>query len=107
MPGSPPTSVSEPGTMPPPSTRSSSPTPLSTRGLSSSTISLSSTGSAPLPRACLSFLPATASGSASMGVSVSVFHWSQAGHLPSQRVVSYPHSEQTYLVLSFAMLSSA
>ncbi len=44
MPGSPPTSVTDPGTIPPPSTRSSSPIPVGMRAVSSSATSASGVG---------------------------------------------------------------
>ena len=35
--------------------------------------------------------------------SLRVFHAPQPGHLPYQRGLSYPHSEQTYVLLAFAI----
>ena len=95
MPGSPASRTIEPGTSPPPSTRSSSPMPVRRRFACSSGTSASGTtrpasaGAAarPAPLAC---------GARS---SASVDQASQPGHWPSQRGSLRPHSLQTKTVL--------
>jgi len=87
MPGSPPTSTTEPSTTPPPSTRSSSPMPEGLRSAASSGISSILTASAPAPGARFSFF----SGGFPSGErtsSTSVFQFSHSGHRPSHRPVS-------------------
>jgi len=39
-------------------------------------------------------------------ISLNVFHWPQAGHLPIHLGDSCPQLEQTYAVLSFAMMAT-
>src|SRR5207248_10258971 len=85
-PGSPPTSTSDAGTRPPPSTRSSSGTPVGIRSASSASTSTrrSSGRAADL---------AAPFGSA-RDSSTSVPNSPQPGHLPNQRPDEYPHSGQ-------------
>ena len=97
MPGSPPISTTWPSTMPPPSTRSSSPWPVGVRA--TSTASISASGRTPAEGASAAkappsrFLPpAAAVGSAT--VSSSEFQAPQPGHLPSQRGLVAPQALQ-------------
>ena len=88
-PGSPPSSTSEPGTRPPPSTRSSSamPVPMRAAALVSTDASGTTTpAAAPLRRA-----PLRASSDAG-ACSTSVAKAPQSGQRPSQRACSPPHS---------------
>jgi hypothetical protein len=90
MPGSPPINTTPPGTMPPPSTRSSSAMPVVMRGIFSALISESSCtlllAVRPLKRLPLEAVSAI--------VSTKVFHALQWGHWPCQRKVWPPHSVQ-------------
>src|SRR6476661_9898011 len=94
MPGSPPSSTSDPGTSPPPRTRSSSAMPRLLRGRSASAMPASPAGSlvpAPATRAsdrCVRVGSRTT-------VSTSVFQPLQARHWPSQRRNASPHDWQT------------
>ena len=108
IPGSPPTSTSEPATMPPPSTLSSSLIPVDIRSVSLVLISASFDGSlfpsdtictgAPLPFAVFVF---------ATGSSDAVFHSRHAGHCPNHFADSYPHSLQKNAVsLAFAIFPS-
>src|SRR5690349_21079421 len=91
MPGSPPTSSTEPRTKPPPVTRSSSATPEGRRGAScASPASGSSANSRPLP----GLRPERLVG-ATAPSSTSVFHSPQASHLPCQRLQAAPQFWQT------------
>ena len=103
MPGSPPNSTIEPGTRPPPSTRSTSPIPLTIR--SASALDSSEMGEmAPTANAAVvrSRARAAATGRL-MTVSTSVFHASHDGHCPAQRGVSAPHCWQTCTVRTAGM----
>ena len=89
MPGEPPSRTTEPGTTPPPSTRSSSPMPVLSRATSSARTSRSGTARpgaafAPPPRAVL----------AGATSSTSVFQSEQLGHWPCHLAVVAPHVEQ-------------
>src|SRR6185437_464379 len=85
MPGSPPTSTAEPGTTPPPSTRSNSSIPVGRRGVSLSSICSSVNGSAPCVRSAV--CPAATRDSARAS-GVGALYCSrlsqvpQSGHLP-------------------------
>src|SRR5690606_34451755 len=108
MPGSPPTSTSDPGTIPPPTTKSNSSRPVRQRALSSPATSARRRGAArPAPS-----LHAPGGRRPScrprgrarvVGSSASVFHAPQAGHCPCQRGVSFPHSVQKNAVLTLAI----
>ena len=101
MPGEPPSRTSEPGTIPPPSTRSNSPIPVRSRGtgeVSTSASGRGRAGAAPRepPRGRRGRPPPARS-------STIVFHASQPGHWPCQRGVGCPHAEQTWMVVGRAM----
>ena len=99
MPGSPPTSTMEPGTTPPPSTKSNSARPVRRRWLSVPTTSrrrgVACTAppwpKPPAPAARRAFLEVAAG---VMISSTSVFHSPQASHLPCHLEWSAPHSVQ-------------
>src|SRR5687768_16433975 len=113
MPGSPPTSRSEPGTTPPPSTRSNSGMPVASRVVAASSMSASGAGaraavastqrrrpappgaSSPAPRRPAE-RPGAVASAAPAGASTSVFHASQAGQRPNQRGDSLPQALQKY-----------
>ena len=84
MPGSPPSSVTEPGTRPPPSTRSSSATPL-VRLLESST-DTSPIGTAGVVTGPAAVRPRGAAASATLP------HAWHSPHRPTHLAVSHPHS---------------
>ena len=95
MPGDPPSSTSEPGTSPPPSTRSSSPMPVSSRACFSARDLCEPRGPARgrarrRARPFATGLPRVSS--------VSVSTRSQPGHCPIQRGVSAAQAEQTKTV---------
>src|SRR5262245_11067632 len=99
IPGSPPTSSSEPGTMPPPSTRSSSRMPVLARSVEESDTSAS--GTAPSRRTAPTGTqrPRPAGfGAAPLvlvaGASLAVFHSPHAGQCPNQRGCSLPQAVQ-------------
>ena len=94
MPGSPPTSTTDPGTIPPPRTRSSSGIPQLIRGSADTSSSVIGTGRTAL----LAFGPEEREGVEIS--STNVFHPSQFGHLPSQRAEAWPQAWQTYVDLS-------
>ncbi len=101
MPGEPPSSTSEPGTMPPPRTRSNSLMPVSIRGTGAVSTSASRRG---LPAFALRARPPPdAAAGAPTASSTIVFHALQPGHLPCQRGVSWPQAEQTWMVVGRAM----
>ena len=92
MPGSPPMSTSEPGTMPPPSTVSSSSMPEEMRSKCSSRTSERGTGlCAAAERSRFSFFAAGAGASAIS--STRVPNLPHPGHLPSHCGLCAPHSE--------------
>src|SRR5713226_6096524 len=93
MPGSPPTSNTEPRTNPPPVTRSSSAMPEARRGASKLLpVSVSSANRRPLRllriETGIVVAPVTSS-------SISVFHSPQDSHLPCQRLYAAPQFWQT------------
>ena len=90
IPGAPPSSTSEPGTSPPPSTRSSSPIPVSSRALRSALIARSGIGFAAGPDA-RGPAPPRAGFAARAS---SVFQAPQPGHWPVQASAVLPHSVQ-------------
>src|SRR3989475_2700790 len=90
MPGSPPTSTTEPWTRPPPSTRSSSARPVVRR-------SASPAATATRGRTAAGARGLRARGSAT-GSSTIAFHAPQPGHWPSQPEAGRPHSWQTQAV---------
>ncbi|MPM59358.1 hypothetical protein SDC9_106198 [bioreactor metagenome] len=105
MPGSPPISTTPPSTTPPPSTRSNSSMPLGVRATSCASMAASGVTACDCARpeyegALRRFLPPLA---LSAMVSTRVFHAPQDGHLPSQRGLVPPHSEQVKIALSLAM----
>ena len=102
MPGSPPTSTREPGTMPPPSTTSSSEMPEGMRAKRSSRTSFRGTGRAKLPERSR-FAAFCGAGDSAIS-STSVPNLPQPGHLPSHCGLCAPHSEQTYTLLLFAIV---
>ncbi len=86
MPGSPPMSTTEPGTIPPPSTRSNSPNPDGARFVLSGNIWFSGWGTE-------RSVPGTAEGfDLTVLSSASVFHCPQSGHLPIHLGVVCPHA---------------
>src|SRR3954470_19367543 len=101
IPGSPPTRTTEPGTIPPPSTKSNSPSPVVHLRRSVPSTSRRRTGRASAA-ARFTGAPAEAERLGADGSSTSVFHSRQAGHWPCQRGVSLPHSRQKKAVLVFA-----
>ena len=99
IPGSPPTRTREPGTIPPPSTRSSSSSPVIS-------LTWSSVRTSDRARTCASFRVFTAAVFAVVIISsANVFHSLQAGHCPSHFVSSCPQFWQKYTVFfPFAIL---
>src|SRR5882762_8919405 len=89
IPGSPPTSVTEPGTMPPPKTKSNSSRPVFHRATATPCRSVSRIGAWPV-RDGLTALPANRL----TGSSLSVFHAPQASHRPAHFGCSAPQSVQ-------------
>ena len=87
IPGSPPTNTREPGTIPPPSTWSSSDIPVEIRPSESASMPFRVTGSR-TSLALLRLLPPLVFGAA--GSSANVFHSRQAGHWPDHIADSYP-----------------
>ena len=88
IPGSPPTSTREPGTMPPPRTLSSSAIPALKRSVSEVSISSKVTGFAPFPDIRREVLPEDFT----TGSSTKLFHALHPGHCPIHLADSYPHS---------------
>ena len=106
MPGSPPTSVREPCTIPPPRTLSSSPIPVEKRASSPTVTSDSTAG------ATLSLLSETAEARPPADAlltlsSTNVFHSLQPGHCPIHLEDSYPQfwQKKTVVFLPFAIFS--
>src|SRR5690606_38429046 len=97
-PGSPPTRTTDPGTSPPPSTRSNSPTPVGNRASSVGSTWLSRTGSgAGCPAADRrpgAWPPRGEAGAAC--TSRMLFQDPHEGQRPSHRGDSYPHSSHAY-----------
>src|ERR1700758_5393624 len=99
MPGSPPTSSTEPRTKPPPVTRSSSVMPEERRGASwllPARLSSAKVGPLRLARTDTGTLPVVSS-------SASVFHSPQDSHLPCQRLYAAPQFWQTKERVDLAM----
>src|SRR6202023_233941 len=93
MPGSPPTSSTEPRTKPPPVTRSSSAIPEGRRGASLLLpVSVSSANSRPLR---LELIETGIVVAPVVSSSASVFHSPQDSHLPCQRLYAAPQFWQT------------
>src|SRR5690242_20437361 len=92
IPGAPPSRTSEPGTSPPPSTRSSSTIEVLSRVERSDLTSRSRTGFGPARRPPAARL-ARAAGAV---ISSSVFQAPQPEHCPVQVSAECPHSEQRY-----------
>ena len=117
MPGSPPSRVMLPGTIPPPSTRFSSSSIISMRGSSIEEMSRNFIGLASLSECCppnmvaappcLMVMPAFFAAcdpeSAAILISLNVFHCPQLGHLPIHLALSCPQLLQTYAILSLAI----
>ena len=101
IPGSPPTSTNEPGTIPPPSTLSSSANPVWTRLLSCILISDSLLGFNSSPAAPPFFFPAAFFSTDS---STNVLHSPHPGHCPIHFEDSYPQLLQKKTVDVFAIL---
>ena len=89
IPGEPPSSTSEPGTSPPPSTMSSSPMAVLRRGARSALTSRRGTGRAVGPDGRARRGPPLGARS-----STSVFHSPHDGHWPCHLGVCAPHAEQ-------------
>ena len=99
MPGEPPISTREPGTMPPPRTRSSSLMPVRMRATWVASTCLSGKGVA----AAVPFWRAFAGAVGSGAVSTSVFHSPQPGQRPVQAMATWPQVWQTCRVRMRAM----
>src|ERR1019366_3150394 len=109
IPGDPPSSTSEPGTNPPPSTRSSSPIPVDIRFTAEAPTSCSGIGpilgapGRPAPPRGLPAADPRARAPARGGVfkdsATSVFQASQPGHCPCHLADWKPHSEHTWTVV--------
>ena len=93
MPGSPPISVTEPATRPPPSTRSNSPEPVGNRAASAvaaePSVCATPAGGAPAARATVRAFSRGAL------IADSVFHAAQAGHWPCHLGLLSPQALQT------------
>src|SRR5690349_12047264 len=98
MPGSPPTRVTEPGTMPPPSTKSNSASPVFHRVVAADSISDSRTGEAPDE-----LRPSGRRAARPPASSISEFHAPQASQRPPHFGWSAPHSVQRNTDLPLAM----
>ena len=96
MPGSPPSNVTEPGTMPPPSTRSSSPMPVGLGRLVNGSMS-------PINRAGDAAGPITGSSRPVAISSTNEFHAPHPAHCPAHFGCWVPHSVQTCSILVRAM----
>src|ERR1041385_4160227 len=100
IPGSPPMSTIEPGTTPPPRTKSSSCIPDDQRVISVPVTSRRRVATATLPPPARPFDPfrrrsdPELAAFAAIGSSTSVFHSPQASHLPCHFAYDAPHSEQ-------------
>src|SRR4051812_38376853 len=100
MPGSPPISTIDPGTTPPPSTKSSSCSPDDQRVISVPVTSRSRVALATLPPSESPFEPFSRRSEPELaafgatGSSTSVFHSPHMSHLPCHFAYEVPHSEQ-------------
>src|SRR6185295_5705546 len=103
IPGSPPTRTSEPGTRPPPKTRSSSSIPRRRRGMSASAMPArgSATPAAVAPRAIARSVRVVSRTT----VSTNVFQPSHARHCPSQRRKDSPQDWHTKRLWGRAMVA--
>ncbi len=106
MPGSPPISRAEPGTMPPPVTRSSSASPVGMRATCRrSGASVCNSTTRPLE---LRIRPEPGVAAGASASSTIVFHSPQATHLPAQREATAPQLWQTnWLLAALAMSAQA
>src|SRR5829696_8239230 len=93
MPGAPPSRTSDPGTNPPPRTRSSSAIPVLSRSDRSAFTSRREIGLGPPPRLAWPPRPARPEGAPT---SSSVFHAPHPEHWPVQVSAACPHPEQRY-----------
>src|SRR5258708_34786633 len=101
MPGSPPMRTMEPGTMPPPSTRSNSPMPDGMRGVSEASTTSYGLGRPPASLRSDGARPLLAAVGTSCRSSTKLFHSPQSGHRPSHLLLSNPHAWQPKTVLNF------
>src|SRR5712692_4785744 len=101
MPGSPPIRTIEPGTMPPPSTRSNSPMPEGMRGVSDASTTSYGLGRPPASLSSDGARPLLAAVGTSCRSSTKLFHSPQSGHRPSHLLLSNPHAWQPKTVLNF------
>src|SRR5262245_56473359 len=100
MPGSPPINTAEPGTNPPPATRSSSPMPVTTRaGCGSPPVSPTSLPDRPLGR----LAPLAPEAGIPAASSMMVFHSPQLSHRPDHLAWTAPQDWQTKLDEGFAI----
>src|ERR1700694_4359935 len=97
IPGAPPIRTSEPGTIPPPSTLSSSPMPVLNRRSAAAATSASATGAAAATRAPPPPGPRRPAATGLSASSTNVFHSPQLGHCPAHRRASWPQAEQTWI----------
>ena len=106
IPGSPPSRTSDPGTTPPPSTRSSSPSPVVSRPVTgSSSASATATGAARAAPPAAAPWPRTGPRAATS--STRLFHSPQPAQRPCQRPSSCPHAWQRNVVLAARAISAA
>src|SRR5512143_2267452 len=104
MPGSPPISTIEPGTMPPPSTRSNSPMPEDTRCSSEPSIASQGLGEeGGSGSVCASGRPLPGGGASSWRSSTKLFHSPQSGQRPSHFELPKPQAWQTKTVRILVM----
>ncbi len=99
MPGSPPISTTDPGTRPPPSTRSSSPMPVATRRPTCGSIS-------PMRVGADDAGPITATSAGTATSSTSVFHCPHDEHCPAHFGCDAPQLLQTCSIFALAMWPS-
>src|SRR6185295_3906881 len=91
----------EPGTMPPPSTRSNSPMPEGMRGVSEASTRSYGLGFAPVSVKAEGARPLAAAVGTSCRSSTKLFHSPQSGQRPSHLLLSKPHAWQPKTVLNF------